>query len=355
MVPRIDTRQLLRPEDIPPSDDRFEVISVFNPGAVQTPDGVVLLVRVAERPRELRADFLGLPRWDPVLGVTIDWVPDADHDALDPRVVRRRADGIHRLTFISHLRVVRCGAGREVQEITPATFRPQNEMEEYGVEDPRITPIDGRYYFTYVSVSRHGAATALASTVDFQRFERHGIIFCPENKDVVVFPELIDGMYTALHRPVCGTPFIRPEIWVARSCDLLHWGEHVPLPLSCSDWRSGKVGAGTPPIRVAAGWLAIYHGNRQPSQPGEVGAYHGGAMLLDARDPSLVIGQAHAPILVPEQEFEVNGFVQNVVFPTGLVRDRESLLVYYGAADSSTAVVELSEREVLAAVGARSG
>ena len=68
-------------------------------------------------------------------------------------------------------------------------------MEEFGVEDPRITAFGDRYYFTYVAVSRHGAATALASTTDFRHFERHGIIFCPENKDVVLFPEKVGGEY----------------------------------------------------------------------------------------------------------------------------------------------------------------
>ena len=140
-VPRLSTRLLLRPEDVPPSRDDFEVVGVFNPGAVRAGDEVVLLVRVAERPRERRPGFTGLPRWDPAGGLTIDWVPDAELDPVDPRVVRRKADGLVRLTFISHLRVVRCGDGRAVREVTDVTFRPQAEMEEFGVEDPRITPL----------------------------------------------------------------------------------------------------------------------------------------------------------------------------------------------------------------------
>jgi predicted GH43/DUF377 family glycosyl hydrolase len=346
-IQRVDTRLLLKPDDLPPSDDRFEVVGAFNPGAVRTRDEVVLLVRVAERPKELRPEFTGLPRYDPDLGLTIDWVPDAEVEPLDPRVVRRRADGLVRLTFISHLRVVRCGDGRAVREVTEATFRPQAEVEEFGVEDPRITPLGDRYYFTYVAVSRHGPATAVASTVDFQTFERLGIIFCPENKDVVIFPEPIGETFATLHRPVCGTPFTRPEMWVARSPDLIHWGSHAPLTVSGGDWQSGRVGAGTPPIRVADGWLEIYHGNRQPTRPGDVGAYYGAALLLDAIDPTRVIRQSCEPILTPETGFETAGFVPNVVFPTGVVRDAETLLIYYGAADANTAVVELAERDVL--------
>src|SRR6266702_2584460 len=96
---RLSTRLLLRPEDVPPSRDDFEVVGVFNPGAVRLADEVVLLVRVAERPRERRQGFTGLPRWDPAGGLTVDWVSDADVDGVDPRLVRRKADGLIRLTF----------------------------------------------------------------------------------------------------------------------------------------------------------------------------------------------------------------------------------------------------------------
>jgi beta-1,2-mannobiose phosphorylase / 1,2-beta-oligomannan phosphorylase len=349
-IRRLSTRLLLRPEDVPPSRDDFEVVGVFNPGAVRAGDEVVLLVRVAERPRERRAGFTGLPRWDPACGQTIDWVPDADLVPVDPRVVRRKADGLVRLTFTSHLRVVRCGDGRAVREITGVTFRPQGEAEEFGVEDPRITPLGGRSYFSYVAVSRHGPASALASTADFRTFERHGVVFCPENKDVVLFPERVGGAFAALHRPVCGTPFTRPEMWVARSPDLIHWGEHVPLTVPGGEWQSGRVGAGAPPVRVPGGWLEIYHGNRHPTQAGEVGAYYAGALLLDADDPARVLRQSPGAFFVPEADFEVAGFVPNVVFPTGVVENGETVLVYYGAADTCTAVAEFSVRELLEAM-----
>jgi predicted GH43/DUF377 family glycosyl hydrolase len=344
---RLATRRLLGPEDLPPSREDFEVVGAFNPGAVRVGDEVVLLVRVAERPRERRPGFTALPRWDPADGLTVDWIPDAELDPVDPRVVRRKADGLVRLTFISHLRVVRCGDGRVVREVTGVALRPHSALEEFGVEDPRITPIDGRFWVTYVAVSRHGPATALAWTEDFREFERCGVIFCPENKDVVLFPELLGGGYGAMHRPVCGTPFTRPEMWVASSRDLIHWGGHTPLSVPGGDWQSGRVGAGTPPLRVAGGWLEIYHGNSRPARPGEVGAYFGAALLLDADDPTRVIRHSAGPFLRPETEFERDGFVPDVVFPTGAVRDGGTLLVYYGAADTSTAVAEFSERDLL--------
>jgi predicted GH43/DUF377 family glycosyl hydrolase len=343
-------RLLLSPTDLKPMRDDFEVVGVFNPGAIVAAGNVILLARVAERPRERRPGFTALPRWQPGQGLVIDWVDDDAIEVLDPRVVKRKADGLVRLTFISHLRVVRCGDGREVKEVSDVRFSPETGLEEFGVEDPRITAIDGRFYFTYVAVSRHGAATALASTTDFRTFDRHGVIFCPENKDVVLFPERIDGQFIALHRPNAATPFCRPEMWIARSPDLVHWGRHDCLHGGGAEWETGRVGAGTPPVRVDGGWIEIYHGNRQPTRAGEVGTYATGVLLLDSNDPARVLRRSAASIMEPTADFERHGFVPDVVFPTGIVESGDSYLIYYGAADSCTAVVEFSKADVVNAL-----
>ena len=351
MILRQSGAVLLRPEDIHPSHDAFEVVGVFNPGAALVANEVVLLVRVAERPRERRAGFTPLPRWEAGMGPVIDWLPADEFEPIDPRVVRRKADGLIRLTFLSHLRVVRCGDGRSVAELTDHDLRPDSPLEEFGVEDARITAIGDRFWISYVAVSRHGAATSLASTVDFRTFERHGVIFCVENKDVVLFPERIGDEYVALHRPNGATPFTRPEIWVARSSDLLRWGRHQPLSWHADAWETGRVGAGPPPIRTSVGWLTVYHGNRRSARRGEVGVYSAGALLLDRDDPARVLKRTPQPIRTPTTDFERNGFVPDVVFPTGLVEAGDSLLIYYGAADSCTAVVEFSRDEFLSALG----
>jgi predicted GH43/DUF377 family glycosyl hydrolase len=347
MIPRISTHLLLRPEDVPPSRDDWEVIGAFNPGAVRFGKVVVLLVRIAERPQEQRAGWTALPRWSPGEGPVIDWAKNDDLEFLDPRVVRQRTDGLLRLTFVSHLRLVTSRDGRSVDQIGAPAIAPEGRYEEYGVEDARITPLDGLYYITYVAVSRHGAATALASTVDFKSFQRHGIIFCPENKDVMLFPERVAGQYVALHRPNGSTPFTRPQIWLARSPDLVRWGDHRFLYGGSRPWETGRVGGGTPPIATDNGWLEIYHGNLRPSYVGEVGAYFGAAMLLDKEDPARILRIGREPILTPTLDFEREGFVANVVFPTSALNDEDRLLVYYGASDAYTAVVELSRSDVL--------
>ena len=350
MIRRLFNACLLRPNDLQPSRDDLEVVGTFNPGAVAVGEGVVLLVRVAERPREHRPGFTPLPRWDPGSALTVDWIPNEELDFSDPREIRLKRDGAVRLSFISHLRVVRSPDGRTVGSVDGARFAPEVAYEEFGVEDPRITCIGDMFYFTYVAASRHGAATALASTTDFRSFQRHGIIFCPENKDVVLFPERIDGEHVALHRPKTAIRFSPPEIWLARSSDLIHWGRHEPLRAGVGEWEIGRTGAGPPPVRTSEGWVQIYHGNDKRDDDPGIGNYAAGALLLDLEDPKRVVRQSTEPILVPETEFEREGFVPNVIFPTGIVERDDTLLIYYGAADAATGVVEISRSELLDAL-----
>ena len=367
---RAKKKLLLEPSDFAPSRPDFEVVGAFNPGVTEIDGQVLLLVRVAERPRETRPGFVGLPRFVPGGESVVDWVRCDELEFIDPRVVQILETGCVRLTFVSHLRVVRLtddpssgnmghdGLGtvgnsdrvrNHVKDghVMEGAFLPEESWEEFGVEDPRITRIDARFYFTYVAVSRHGAATALASTEDFRQFTRHGIVFPPENKDVVLFPERVGSQHVALHRPNGRTPFSPPEMWIARSSDLVSWGAHAPVFAEKAGWESGRVGAGAPPFRVENGWLEIYHGNRRPTAPGQVGQYVAACLLLASDDPRRIVARSIEPLFSPTEAFEREGFVADVVFPTGVVSRGDSLLVYYGASDTYTAVAEIGRQDVL--------
>lgn len=345
---RLSTLRLIHPDDLTPSTPELKIVSAFNPGSADLGDDVMLLVRIAEQPAEERGGMVGLPRYERG-ALVIDWVPETNIEFIDPRVVRVISTGAIRLTFVSHLRMMRLAGGREVASDEISRFMPELEIEEFGVEDPRFTRLGDRWYFTYVAVSRHGAGTALASTIDFKSYQRHGIIFVPENKDVLLFPEKIGGRYACLHRPNPSTHFRPPEMWVARSDDLRAWSDHEPVKLEGAAWANDRVGGGIPPIRIEQGWLEIYHGNRKI--PGQVGEYSAGALLLDADQPHRVLGRSHEALMMPEADFEVNGFVPRVVFPTGLADRGETVLVYYGAADTCVGVVEWSRQELLRSLG----
>lgn len=112
-----------------------------------------------------------------------------------------------------------------------------------GIEDPRITQIDGRYYINYSAISNiTGVTTCLASTTDFVTFIKYGVIFMPDNKDVAIFPEKIEGRYYALNRPVSAEYRVR-DMWISESPDLIHWGNHLKLMSTREKyWDDGSIG-----------------------------------------------------------------------------------------------------------------
>ncbi len=333
---------LIRPEDVLPSNSEMEVIGVFNPGVAQYRGETVLLVRVAERPKQLDATHIAVPVFDPVdrnIGVQSFVKADPENDSSDVRVLRTR----HRdyLTSISHFRLARVLADGSISVDARPAMMPNTAYETYGIEDPRITEIDGTYYITYSAVSDRGIVTVLARTLDFIEFLRLGIIFHPDNKDVALFPGTIDGRFYALHRPSTST-YGSPEIWLAESPDLLHWGNHQRLMgVRPGQWDSHRIGAGAVPFLTADGWLEIYHGADENNR------YCLGAVLLDRDAPWKVIARTTEPLLLPAAPYEAEGFYPNVVFSCGAVCVDDRVTVFYGAGDSTVASAQISLVDVL--------
>lgn len=333
LVERFAENPLIVPEDVPPSREDYEVVGAFNAGAVTFGEETLLLLRVAERPRDKAEDEEVAPILDPDSGEIRHF--RVKHGDLDMEVADNRTfsyKGKIFLTSISHLRVARSRDGRSFEvDPAPAVF-PELFYETYGLEDPRITPMGQDFYITYKVVSGHGVGTGLLRTRDFVSFERLGIIFCPENIDVVLFPERIGGCYYALTRPV--PKYIGPSaVWIADSPDLIHWGRHRPLLVPRpGTFDGGKTGGGCVPIRTDDGWLEIYHG------ADENGRYALAAALLDLDDPGKVVARSKRPLMEPEADYEIEGFYGNVVFACGALADAGgAVTIYYGASDAFTA------------------
>lgn len=207
-----------------------------------------------------------------------------------------------------------------------------DEYERKGIEDPRITEIDGTFYIMYTAVSSYGPLLALAKTMDFKKFERIALISEPENKDGALFPEKINGKYARFDRPVAGGI---ANIWISYSDDLITWGNsRCVMTVRDDHWDSWRIGASSQPIKIDDGWLLIYHGVKAASS-GPI--YRLGAAVLAYDDPSKVLCRSAIPILSPREYYERVGDVNNVVFSCGAILedDGQELKIYYGASDTS--------------------
>lgn len=205
-----------------------------------------------------------------------------------------------------------------------------------GIEDPRITKIDGRFYMTYVAFdgwSPPRVALTSISVDDFlnkrwDKWERPKLISAPGmvNKNAVIFPEKINGKYVVFHR-------VYPNILVDYVDDLKFdsylKGEYF-IPPRKNHWDSKKIGAGAPPIKTKDGWLFVY----QSVGYQDSGRYKIGAMLLDINNPTKVLFRANKPLIAPDEHYENAGHKAGVVYPCGAVVKDSNLLVYYGGADT---------------------
>lgn len=259
-------------------------------------------------------------------------------------------------------------------------FSPSEDGPDSGcVEDPRIVKFDYEYYITYayrpyapgqywnfehdeiflpecgkdapIAIKKNMGNTGLAVTTDFKKFRRLGRLTSSvlDDRDVILFPEKINGKYVMLHRPKqytgaeYGVEF--PSIWIKFSEDLLNWENkesHLLLPGVKGTWEE-KVGGSTPPLRTNKGWLMLYHG----VEHGGLGYYRVGAMLLDIENPLKIIAKTPHCILEPEFEYEIDGYYKGCVFPTGNVIIDNTLYVYYGGADKHVCVATCKISELI--------
>lgn len=345
---------LISPADVIPSAKNLKVVGVFNCGVAKYKGETLLLCRVAEKAINSESEGVVTPVVKQLDGheqiMLNRWVQKegAPLDLEDSRYIMRRIAGkkiIIGLTSLSHLRVARSKDGVHFVIDSAPAIVPTAATECWGMEDPRITQIGDVYYTTYTSVTSNGAAVSMMKTSDFVNYQRIGVIYLPENKDVVLFPEQIGGMYYALCRPVPNS-FGEPDIWLSTSPDLQHWGGYKHLcGVSENGWEEGRVGGGAVPIKTQYGWLVVYHAADRNNR------YCLGAMLLDLYNPGLILARSQTPLMEPVTPYEQSGFFSNVVFTCGCLLQDETLIIYYGAADETVCRADIQLKEVLRHLG----
>ncbi|KJJ86064.1 glycosidase-like protein [Candidatus Omnitrophus magneticus] len=197
--------------------------------------------------------------------------------------------------------------------------------------DPRVTEIEGKYYLVFACHSGHSCRLGLMESKDLVTFEWKDFISETDNRNGVLFPEKINGLYARLDRP--NTSDGRAYMWISYSPDLIYWGKSKALATTQDEWGWKKNGPGAVPIKTDKGWLVIYHAVNVQCAAQYV--YHLGVMLLDLKDPSKIIARAKAPILSPTTNYELNGLSYAVVFTCGaVVEPNKEVKIYYGGADT---------------------
>jgi len=368
MIPIKKEAMLVSPKDIKPTSSKLSVVGTFNPAAARLPNGdIILYVRVAEKMKDEAVEdkkYFYTPRCvgNNTCKIKFDRFKKEDvRLKSDADIVFK--DKTKRLLFISHFRkVILDKTGFKIKSIDKKpSFTGLKTNGELGVEDPRIAKIGDKYIMTYVSLSRQGnISTSLAVSKDCLKWDRKGTIFSEQNKDVSLFPEKFNKFYYTFNRPESGFQFTPPHMWISSSKDLSNWGHNRPLILSRKGkWDYERVGAGPPPVKTKKGWLLLYHGveERDFSSPVVVSgssvvhtsaSYEVGAALFDLKYPRNLIAKSPEPIISPTKDYDKKGFVNNVIFPTGLVPDLngEDLLLFSGGADRVTTVKKISLKDI---------
>lgn len=254
--------------------------------------------------------------------------------------------------YISHIGCAESIDGIHFKKNKKPLVELKEDYEKYGMEDPRIIKLEGKFYITYIilaeppfSGKNNLPQTAVMYTKDFKNFTRIGKITSKgaNDKDVLIFPEKIRGHYYFIHRPDqwtgAGYKTCAPSIWISHTEKFEKLWHPTLLLRPESKWEEYKVGGGCPPIKTKKGWICIYHGITKDL------TYSAGAFLLDLNNPRKVIAKLKKPILRAQEDYEKTSDGKWVVFPTGAIVLNDQLFVYYGAGDrfSCLATCKLDE------------
>lgn len=298
MIKRCELNPILSAKDIP-----YNAALIFNAGVAKIDGEYYMLFRndyaSLENPRKLCGTNLGLAR---------------------------SKDGIH-----------------WVADPQPCFAMKTEEIER--IYDPRIQVIDGEIYLCFAVDTKHGIRGGIAKIdKEFKKFEVLSLS-APDNRNMVLFPEKINGKFARLERPfpVYSMGYDKFDIWFSDSPDMKYWGNtQLVLGAEKVPYANAKIGPAAPPIKTKYGWLTTFHAVRavEPKKNGWENSwakeYYAGIMLLDLENPSKIVGLCETPLLVPEAEYETSGgFRNDVIFPGGMIlEDNGEVKIYYGAADT---------------------
>jgi len=336
------------------------VLGAFNPGMTRLPNGnLLIMVRIAEALKNpVYNGMIHSIRWSPD-GYLLDAYSLSDTIADDPRkfyIKKYEPLNITALTSLSWLLPVELAPdGLKIIKIHyDHIISPNKTSQEYGIEDARISLIDGIYWMTTCTVSSERHATTLYKSTDALNWQFEGIILDHQNKDMLLFEGKIGNKYYALTRPLGSLYFPSglgsewypgPSIHLAESPDLLHWkpADDAFIRARKASSSSNKIGGGTPPILTEKGWLILWHG---VETKGEVGIYRTFWAMLDKKDPeNILYMEDQIPVLesVPKltEDMKEQLYLTDVVFTTGIVDAGDKYIVTSGENDLACRITHI--------------
>ena len=237
-------------------------------------------------------------------------------------------------------------------------IKPEHNWEIFGCEDPRITKLGDTYYIFYTALSSYPFHSGcikigVVTTKDFKKIGSKHLVTPFNSKAMALFPEKINGKFASILTVHTDIPpskiaiayFEKEEdIW-----SIQYWNEwygsldkHV-IPLLRDSKDHLEVGAA--PVKTKEGWLIIYSYIKNYFSSEKIFGIE--AVLLDLKDPSIVIGRTEKPLLQPKMDYELKGDVPDVIFPSGAYIEDELLYVYYGAADSTGCLATMKIDDLL--------
>jgi len=339
------------------------VLGAFNPGMSRLPNGnIIIMVRIAEALKTpVIENKIHSIRWDSEKGYVLDAYPIDDVDTTDPRsfsLKKYYPMEVDALTSLSWLLPIELSNdGREIVNIHyDKIISPAKSYQEYGIEDARISRIDGKYYMTTCSVSSERLSTTLYSSKNGLDYTLEGIVLDHQNKDMLLFEGLINNKYYALTRPLGINYFATPpqsnynpgpSINLAESPDTLHWKplDEPFIRPGKSKTTSLKLGGGAQPILTSKGWLVLFHG---VEKRGEIGIYRTYWALLDKKEPwKILYIDIENPILTanPDLTKQLSNiiYIEDVVFTTGIVEHGDVYILASGELDLCTRITHISK------------
>lgn len=241
-------------------------------------------------------------------------------------------------------------------------IKPEEEWDSYGCEDPRVTFFEGKYYIFYTALSdfpfkAEDIKVAVAVSKDLKKVDERHLVTPFNAKAMTLFPERINGKIVVIFSAhtdmppakVCIAKLDRIEqLW-----DQKFWDKWIlDIDNNAVDFRRNEydhLEIGATPIKTKQGWLLVYsHIQNYFKGPDNLDRIFGiEALLLDIKDPSKIIGRTGGPILVPEEKYELSGYINDVIFPSGALLNKDTLSIYYGAADTTVCVAKVSLADLL--------